>query len=148
MTSTHAGKAKTAIDLGRTHFDHITYGIRVMGAWLRIDPIGPCLVLCADNADLRHITPCIVPLQTAWAWDEKIGDTIKAELMAADFAHTMGGNPFDKAMRHRVMSAIRARLPDLITMPPEPPVEQVLAGHLIARTEHGDTIEKDVWSDA
>lgn len=142
------GKVKTALDLSRLHFDQSLYGIRVMGAWLRIDPAGPCLVLAAPGADLRRITPCIVPLQTAWVWDETHGDAMHAELMASGFVLEMGGNPFDKRARHAVIAAIRERLGDLVAMPPEPAPDRVLAGDLIQRTEHGETVRHEVWTDA
>ena len=142
------GREKTVLDLARLHFDHVTYGVRVMGTWLRIDPKGPCLVLAPVGVDLQGITPCIVPMATCWVWDEQLGDKIRAECMAAEFILSMGGSPFDRSTRHRVMAAVRARLPDLLAMPPEPAPDQILAGHLIARDSEGVTRQIEVNDDA
>lgn len=81
----------------------------------------PAMVLIPAHAPRNNesLTPCIIPLDTAFLWSDSImGDPFHQERTAGQFAAFLGWEPMDHGLRHRIISIIQNRLQDLLTMPP------------------------------
>lgn len=147
MTQTTLVKERPILDLNFTHFDHRIKDIRVIGSWMTDGSRDPCLVLAHGRKDLQDITPCVVPLQSAWKWAEETCDNIECAMMAMDFCPHLGKNMNHNDDVIQVIWTVRERLHDLIMMPPAPRRPLELQGHVTIT--HGDDVvsQKDVWDD-
>jgi hypothetical protein len=128
-------------------FDQQIRNIRVIGTWFLLDGRHePCIVLFRRMQPLAQQTPCIVRLSMAWVFGEPpIGDPEAAAAIACDFAHHLGLNPFRNADVIEILTVIQDRIPDLIKIPPAPPMERIITGDVSFRTEDGQLIERDLW---
>lgn len=112
---------KPPYDLTKCHRTFSRGDVLVWLTWNR-NTGEPCMVLTPKMAVINAQTcvPCIVPLNRAWVWDERIGDQADAELCAALFCHNLGFNPYNLRNVTKVLGLVRDYLQDLITMPPLP----------------------------
>lgn len=105
-----------AVDLRYPSLEADYGDIRVTLTWYIPDG-QPCLVLTPLlKSDKATFVPPIVLMDAAWRWDEKIGEPRFAYDAAGVFAEALGFTA-SIAMRHRIMTLIRDRLGDLLSMP-------------------------------
>ncbi len=107
----------------------------------------PCLALVPARAVISHerVTPCIVPLDTAWKWTEELGDIRDCAATCIQFAHALGLNPHDKASVLLLLTVIRDHIGDLLSMPIKPTENLVVADAIIntgGKIEHKEIIQK------
>lgn len=109
-----------ALDLNRYLARHTLGDITVFLTWTTHNS-RPCIVLIPTHAFLHYdrVTPCIVPMESAWAWDEVTGDPRHAATMSFHFAEALGFAP-SPPMLMRITSIIRDLLGDLLMMPVMP----------------------------
>ena len=141
---------RPVLDLSKVHFDHRIKDLRVMGSWImnRQDHREPCLVILSAHHPIGTQTPCIVPLSNAWRWAEESGDELDAAIMAVNFCDSLPHKSIQStADITQVLSTVRSRLHDLLQMPPAPPKELEIAGHVSIHTSDERTIQKDIWDD-
>lgn len=142
---------KPIIDLAYMHFDHRVGPIRVIGTWMYRtkgnEHEGPCIVLAPANKSLTEVTPCIVPMVNAWLWAEETGDEVDAALMAMEFAEPLGMNPLNKNHVILIMSAVRSRLSDMLTLPPPPRKDKRVAGDITVLGSDGRVFQKEMKVD-
>lgn len=114
-------EAKPPYDLSKCHATHSRGDLMVWMTWNRVTG-EPCIVITPKRAVISAETcvPCIVPLNRAWVWDERIGDVAEAELSAALFCANLGFNPYNVRNVTKLLGIVRDFLQDLLTMPPLP----------------------------
>lgn len=127
---------RIALDLSRYAWRQQHGDITAYGTWFGTETRRPVLVLVPSyRSGAEKVTPCIVPLESAWAWDESIGDPRHCARTSAEFVAHLGlGRGMYQAFR--VARIIRDHLGDLLSMPPEP-VELIEVGDAIRTDEHG-----------
>lgn len=136
------------LDLTRCHFTKAHGDITVFGTWLlQQNGATPALVLLATaKVGNENAIPCIVPLSTAWAWSEEIGDPRHAAQRSYWFAANMGLNAHNIATVMRVTSIIRDHLGDLLSIPPRPHDKVVVADAIrtdqYGKEHHSEVIER------
>lgn len=114
-------ETKPPYDLSKSHATHSRGDLMVWMTWNRVTG-EPCMVITPRAAVISAATcvPCIVPLNRAWVWDERIGDVAEAELAAALFCANLGFNPYNVRNVTKLLGIVRDFLQDLLTMPPLP----------------------------
>ncbi len=109
----------------------------------------PCLVLIPTHVLLHYdrVTPCIVPMDAAWAWDETTGDGAHAARTSYDFACALGFTPSPPVLM-RITGIIRDLLGDLLVMPVMPAFydTRVEADATITSLETGKVTQKEITS--
>lgn len=109
---------KLVLDL--QHFAHKqAHGdITVIMTWMLTDA-DPCIVMIPTHKreNSMSMVPCIIPLASAFKWDEKVGDQLFQHDNLKDFAIALGFNPADTKTRNRILRLIRDYIGDLIAMP-------------------------------
>ena len=140
---------KPVLNLKYRAFDHRIRNLRVIGTWLMDDPgKQPCMVIVPAGVSLPKTTPCVVPLNHGHLWAEETCDEIEAATMAIEFCVALGLNPASTKDILQVLATVRDRLHDLILMPPTPPMDKELAGHLIiGRSDQEEPELKEVFRD-
>ncbi|WYK05476.1 hypothetical protein DWF04_006095 [Cereibacter sphaeroides f. sp. denitrificans] len=107
-----------------------------------------CLVLtpAADTMlGYDRIIPCVVPMSTAWIWDETRGDQLEATKRAMLFCDALGLSSLIIADVHRVRTAVVENLHELITCPPMPRSEQEAVAEMLLRNNAtGRTAEREI----
>ena len=82
----------------------------------------PCLVLVPSwtfgKANLRRVTPCIVPMDNAWKWDAQRGLPGECAATSMAFAEALGLSA-NLVTAMRITTIIHDHLQDLIRMRPE-----------------------------
>lgn len=138
----------TALDLTRRHFSRTLGQITIIGTWIQLaDGWRPCLVLIRTGEDHAAV-PCIVPLESAWVWDDRSGEgsPAVAARTAMDFARALrlddAGDPF---VPHRIATLIADHLDQLVAMPPAPADDEVVIGEaVVTERETGRTFEVEI----
>lgn len=142
---------KPIIDLAYRAFDHQVGPVRVIGTWMnrtKDNPQqGPCLVLVPANRDLAKVTPCLVPMDNAWLWAEETCDEVECALMAMRFAEFLELDPANTSHVIAIMSAVRSRMADLLTMPIAPRKQKQVAGDITVLGSDGRTFQKEIKVD-
>lgn len=111
---------KYALDLTKTHFTQQHGDITVHGSWYG-EQQKPCLVLVPSfRMGFEKVTPCIVPLESAWAWSEEEGEPRHTVQMALQFASCLGLDGFNRFTLMRILTIVRDHLGDLMKIPPKP----------------------------
>jgi len=131
------------------HQTRVAGDITVIFTWI-ITTGRPCMVLVPTSAGLTHerITPCIVPMEHAYLWDENVGDGRHCAIAAYQFAASLGFNPNNPQTLVRITSIVREHLGDLLTMPQEPDFDRpVMAEITKTDTETGKTEEAEIMGD-
>lgn len=127
---------RIALDLSRYHARHTHGDLTVYLTWYGTDQRRPAIVITPSyRIGWEVSTPCIVPLETAWAWDETVGDPRHCARTTAAFLAALG-IPVSIQSAVRLTSLIRDHLGDLLAMPPEP-VELVEVGDVIRIDQDG-----------
>lgn len=134
------------LDLNLRLWQRTIGDITVIGTWL-LSTKRPCLALVPSRVMPTHdrITPCLVPLDIAYAWDEHTGDPADTAAMSFEFAAALGLNPMEPRNVIAVTSIVRDSLGDLLSMPPFPSGEkQTMADVLITDANTGKTTEAEI----
>lgn len=134
------------LDLNMRLWQRTRGDITIIGTWI-LTTRRPCLALTPSRTIPTHdrVTPCIVPLDMAFAWDEHTGDPADAAAMSFQFAAALGLNPMEPRNVFAVTSLIRDSLGDLLAMPPFPEGEkQAVADVRITDPETGKTTEAEI----
>jgi len=134
------------LDLTLRHFERTVGNVTVIGTWL-LTTQRPALALIPAKP-LPHydrITPCLVPLDLAYEWDEHTGDPGSCALMSFQFAAALGMNPNEPRNVIFVTTLVRDSLGDLLSMPPFPKTEKAAtADILITDTNTGKSYEAEI----
>lgn len=139
-----------ALDLSKYHrrFEH--GDITVLLTW-SLHSRRPCLVLVPTYARAwspEYITPCIVPTDRAWLWDEATGDPGHTIFNSQAFADCLGMNRHDPRTIMRITSIVQSHLGDLILCPPMPRFDQVeVAIATLTDAETGEQSQKGITED-
>lgn len=125
------------------------YGdITVIGTWQMTDR-RPCMVLLPAYKRWEHtrVTPCVVPIDDAFLWDEHTGDGQYVASMSMAFSAALGLGMTPHVV-FRVTDIVRQCLGDLIKMPPMPEdTRQVVADAIVTDPETGRTSEREIIDD-
>lgn len=125
------------LDLTKTWFSRRYGDITVFGTWFGKEQ-RPALALVPTNSfGNDNYAPCVVPLANAHLWAEEGGDGRHCARASIAFAYSLGFNDFDITALHRIGSAIRDCLSDLISMPPKPVLDRVVVADAIRTDENG-----------
>lgn len=146
MSRLVAKEHKPAYDLTVSHATHRRGDLQVWLTWNR-NTSEPCLVVTPRDPHLSNanVIPCIVPLNRAWVWDERVGDQAEAEFAAALFSMNLGFNPYNPRNVHKLLGIVRDYLGDLLTMPPLPTGDrQTVAEAIITDNATGAQTFKEV----
>ncbi len=139
---------RPVIDLAIRHFDHKVRMFRIIGTWLKQGSREPCMVIIPRYQKISEITPCIIPLSSAWKWTEEVGDHIWSAHTAVSFAMVLPINPFSEPDVNLLLDVIRGRLSDLLSMPPAPDLGKDIAGDITMTDRNtGKVIQKDLMDD-
>lgn len=142
---------KPAIDLTRVHFTHLRGDLLVSGTWLERNLVGvapePCLVITRahNRIGFERSTPCVVPISTAWAWDENIGSPRHCARTSAAFVRQL--DLLDSVQSCiRIAALIREHIGDLLSIPPKARENIVVADAIRrdadGREHHSEVIER------
>lgn len=137
---------EVAIDLSRTAWTRPKGDLTLYGTWI-LTTGRPAMVIVPSRLVPTHdrVTPCIVPIDTAYMWDEYTGDPGHCARMTYLFASSLGINPHNPMNLVRLTSLIRDHLGDLLTMPPLPHGERVVvADAILTETSTGKTREAEI----
>lgn len=137
-----------ALDLSKTHATFLHGDLTVILTWLQHNR-RPALVLVPTYALLNpdNVTPCIVPLDMAYMWDEHTGDGRHCATTTAIFMANLGMPP-NPRLAFRVTDLIREHLGDLLSCPPMPAVEQVeVAFATLTNSETGQVTQSGITED-
>ncbi len=137
---------KLALDLTRYMAKHDIGDITAIMTWTMHNQ-RPCIVLIPTFVPTHNerITPCIVPLDNAWIWDEVAGDGAHCANATYQFACSLGFNPTPRLLI-RITSIIRELLGDLLSMPPMPRFYDplVVADATLTNLETGKVTQSEV----
>lgn len=135
---------KPILDLDLIH-DSRRYGdVMALFTW-RLDTGKPVLVLVPANIWAgSKVTPCVVPLDSAFMWAPETGDGAHVAEQTHRFAEALGFNAADTGLLLRIHHAVIDSLRDLIHMPPLPRRAQgeVVADAIARDPETGKTIHE------
>jgi hypothetical protein len=149
MTIITPSAPKLALDLSRYIAKHVLGDITAIMTWTTHNQ-RPCIVLIPTFTPLHfdRVTPCIVPLENAWAWDETTGDGAHAARTSCDFACSLGFSPSPQ-MLMRITGTIRDLLGDLLMMPVMPAFydTSVMADATLTNLDTGKVHQKEITED-
>lgn len=135
------------LDLTMRHATYRHAGIEVVLTWALTNG-RPCLVLIPQGAMPTHeaVTPCIVPMESAWQWSEEIGDVAACVRSSHAFASALGFNPNNPYTLIAITAAIREHLGDLLDMPALSMVadREVVADAVVTNVETGEQREQEI----
>jgi hypothetical protein len=142
--SDHTPTPKLALDLSKFHSRHEHGDITVYVTWTQHNR-RPALVLVPTFVPMHHerITPCIIPLDMAYMWDEHAGNGAHCARTTQMFVANLGGNPMNPRLCFKVTDLIREHLGDLLTCPPMRDMDQVeVAFATLKDTETGEILSQ------
>lgn len=135
---------KAILDLNLIH-DSRTYGdIMAVFTW-RLDTDRPVLVLLpAFIRPDSDVTPCVVPLDAAFAWAPETADPAHTAHLCIQFAQALRMNECDPKLLLRIHDIVVDCLRDLIHMPPAPRRSEgeVVADAIVRDANTGKTIRE------
>lgn len=133
------------LDLNLRLWERTVGDITIIGTWIMTTK-RPCLVLVPSHTDptYERITPCIVPLDMAFAWDEHTGDAADTAAMSYQFAASLGLNPAEPRNVMRITSIVRDSLGDLLMMPPLPRSENRTMADILITDANGRSTEAEI----
>ncbi|HWL29586.1 MAG TPA: hypothetical protein VNQ97_11835 [Burkholderiaceae bacterium] len=98
----------------------------------------PALVLIPTYRQHHEkTTPCVVPLENAWKWDETVGDPQDCARTCVQFAAHLGLSYTSTLTCIRIASIIRDTLGELITIPPRPGAGSIIVADAIVTDSNG-----------
>ncbi len=140
---------KLALDFTKTHRTYQRGQITVYIMWTEGD-LRPCMVLIPSRPRLHFdvVTPCVIPDLLAWAWAEETGDPAHAARSSLQFCDSLGWFPSPGNAR-MITGLVHDYIDDLITCPPRPKGDAVLAGFTKKADMHsGDVVsEGEIYDD-
>lgn len=110
----------------------------------------PVMVLVPSGVtpESSRVTPCLVPMDMAYLWDEHTGEASHCAQTTFGFVGSLGMNTSNIYNHIRVTSIIRSHLGDLLSMGIAPDFERpVLAEITKTDTETGETQEAEILGD-
>jgi hypothetical protein len=120
------------LDLRKHQFWDQKHGMHIVGSWWlpreSRKRFTPCLALLPTNRPIRagRSKPVVIFLADAWKWamHSDVGDPEHCVERCKEWTAEglLPGDPHNKASHMRIVDAINSRLPDLIAMPPMPPM--------------------------
>jgi hypothetical protein len=135
------------IDLTKRAWTRTIGELTLIGTWLYQSEHmrwRPCLVLMRSGDEKSdHCIPCVVPLDNAWIWDERIGDPRTAVRTVHEFLAMLRLTQ-DPRNNIRIASLIHDHLDDLIAIPPYPYGEGALLGELTMTDSNGRVVEREL----
>ena len=136
---------KYALDLTRYHERRQHGDITAFYTWFGPEQ-SPALVLVPTYRQHHEkTTPCVIPLENAWKWDEFLGDPEGCARTCYQFAGFLGLDPLSSMTCQRIASIIRDGLGDLISIPPKPTERKVVADAIITdhsgRKRHAEVLD-------
>lgn len=133
------------IDLDFKHATYVRGDITVILTWTLNNRRGCMVLVPSFITRSQRIVPCIVRLEDAWRWDERIGDGAFCAEMCVEFAPALGLSAFNTAHLRRIAGLINNHIGDLLAIPPMPESEmEVLADVLLTDTSTGKSIEREI----
>lgn len=131
------------LDLAKSHFTKRHGDITVYGTWLRTsEKWEPCLAIVRTGEELSaHTVPVVFTLSSAYIFDERHGDAVKALLMTIGFAEALRLNHTERKVIHRLYSIIHDHLGDLISIPPKPFEAETTSDLIITNRNTGKSRE-------
>ena len=124
------------LDLTQSHFQR-TYGnLTVFGTWFGKDRTPALAIVQTMLIGKPDVIPCIVPLASAFMWDERTGDGAHCARTSISFAESLGLNAYDVRSGLKVTHVIRDCLGDLLSMPVKP-TERIVFGDAVITEENG-----------
>lgn len=137
---------KPVLDLSLSAWERVQGDVTVIGTWI-LTTERPVLALVPTRRkrDADRISPCLIPIDMAYLWDEYTGDPVHCAQATFEFAKSLGFNEFDPINMVRLTSIIRDHLGDLLTMGPMPTTEKAVAADVImVDRDSGKTVEAEV----
>ncbi|MFG1462107.1 hypothetical protein V5F77_04335 [Xanthobacter sp. DSM 24535] len=124
------------LDLTKVQFQK-TYGdITLYGTWFGKDRRPALVLMPTFRIGEVRVTPCVVPLATAFQWAPETGAPRHAARISRMFAESLGLSPHNPMTCMRITTIIRDHIGDLICMPPKPD-DKVAVADIIRTDEHG-----------
>lgn len=135
-----------ALDLTRYHHKRKHGDITAVYTWFG-EELRPALVLIPTHRQHHEkTTPCVIPLENAWKWDEHVGDPAGCARTCYAFAGYLGLDPLSSMTLQRIASIIRDGLGELLNIPPKPD-ERIVVADAVITDEHGKQRHHEVLSD-
>lgn len=136
------------IDLAQRAFVHRRAEIVAIGTWLHVDgQVRPCMALIRHGEEWSDLTrPFIVTGDTAWRWDETIGDAAFSARQCFIACQCLRLTP-DQRNIFKIATLVHDLLGDLISIPPFPPSgapKTVVAEVTITNRHTGETREVEL----
>lgn len=135
-----------ALDLTRCHFERRVQDMDVFGTWFfGEDGPRPCIALLPANRGKGWRSfPVVIPVDDAWIWSPEIGNPRESAQRSMRYARVLRLNTADLAEPFRIAQIIAGLLPDLLTIPPFPASERVVAADAIVLDGDGRTTEREI----
>ena len=139
-----------ALDLSKNHFKQRHGDVTVIGTWLfgSNGEIRPCLVLVPSYKEgYERVTPCVVPLETAYLWSEDVFvcDPAHVARTSYAFAKALGLDASNQLTCIRVATLVRDHIGDLQRIPPRPEHDRVVtADAFITDRATGKTTHREI----
>lgn len=132
------------LDLTNRHWTRTRGPVTVIGTWYRNSDARwrPCMVLIRTGEEMSDETvPCVIAMDRAWVWDERIGDPAEAARMCFAFAEALRLGTEPKTII-RLASIVHDLLGDLLSIPPwMPPFSEVMAEVTVTNRTTGKSHE-------
>lgn len=121
--------------------------LTVIGTWYQTGGSWrPCLVIHRTGDESNgQLVPCIVGLEHAWIWDERIGDPRACARTAAGFLQALRMDGRNIRNHFKLRALIHDHLGDLIGIPPwTPPAQTVIAEVTVTNKDTGKAHEVEL----
>lgn len=136
---------KFALDLTRYHAKRQHGDITAYQTWFGPEQRPALVLIPTYRQHHEKTTPCVVPLDNAWKWDEHIGDPEGCARTCVEFAGHLGLDPLSMMTCQRIASIIRDTLGELISIPPKPTESVVVADAIITdgrgKQRHAEVVD-------
>lgn len=122
------------IDLNKRHKVIVKGDITIIFTWLATTS-RPVMVLVPTFTKPTHdrVTPVLIPLDIAYMWNGVSENHNHCMGSAFSFAASLGFNPMDQKVVHRVVSLIQDHIDDLVMMPVRPTHDHFVAADAFKR---------------
>lgn len=136
------------LDLTRRAWIRVKGDITIIGSWLyeaEDSRYRPCMVLMRTGDERNaHLIPCIITVDKAWIWEERVGDAREAARTTVQFIEALRVDHSLKSIR-RLLGLIHDHLGDLLTIPPYQNQEpRPVIGELTMRRSDGGVREVEM----
>ncbi len=139
---------KYDLDLTQVHAQRTFGDITVFFTWFgqRNKPV----MVLMPTARIGHerVIPCVVPVESAWAWAEETGDGRHCARASTQFAKLLGLNAASVNDVMRITSIVRECMHDLLTIPPKPVTDRIVVADAIRTDANGKQHHSEIMADA